>query len=219
MASPLANRSFLALTASQFLGAFNDNVYRQLILLFAMGILVFVTDTWPVSLVVGVAGGILVGTAKVGIIVLIEEVVFRGFFIQYLGAEVRQSVLLSSLLFGMAHIPAMVNSGVRVPFLLVGVASFFALGIALGLSFVRTGNSLALPLGLHLGYNLGYSFLIFVVSVITKQPMTVKYIGPAWLVGQPSWAPESGLTGILVTSALIGCVMVLTTKQMARRTA
>ncbi|MCA8960654.1 MAG: MFS transporter [Planctomycetes bacterium] len=38
MGHPLKNRSFLALTITQCLGAFNDNVYRQFILLLAVGI-------------------------------------------------------------------------------------------------------------------------------------------------------------------------------------
>ena len=38
MSHPLKDRSFLALTISQFLGAFNDNAYRQFILILALSI-------------------------------------------------------------------------------------------------------------------------------------------------------------------------------------
>ena len=38
MSHPLKDRSFLALTASQFLGAFNDNAFKQFILLLAIAL-------------------------------------------------------------------------------------------------------------------------------------------------------------------------------------
>jgi len=187
------------------------------VLLIALGFVTASGAEWPASLVVGVLGGIALGLAKTAILVFVEELVFRGFYIQILGTKLRWSVLISSILFGALHIPTMVKSGLEAMPLLIGVSSFSLLGFALGLSYVGTGKSLILPLGLHFGYNLGYSSLVFVLAAMSRQALAIVYTGPGWLVGQSPWTPESGLLGILVTLALVGVVLVLVCRSNERK--
>jgi membrane protease YdiL (CAAX protease family) len=194
-------------------GTLTGLVVPQLVttLLLVLGFITTTGAKWQVSLFVGVLGGIALGLVKTFITVFIEELVFRGYYIQSLGKNIKWSLLISSLLFGMLHIPGMVNSGLNTTPVLTGVTSFSLLGIALGLSFISTGKSLFLPLGLHFGYNLGYSSLVFVLSAVKGQPLMFKYLGKPWLIGQSPWTPETGVLGILVILLLTGCVMFITT--------
>jgi hypothetical protein len=67
---------------------------------------------------------------------------------------------------------------------------------------LRTGKSLWFPFGLHYGVNISFSLLggFFLVS----------YQAPQWLVGNPAWAPESGILGTLVWLVAIGIVWKIT---------
>jgi len=149
-------------------------------ILLAAGIISASVDRWPVALVTGIVGGIFVGALRSALTVLVEEIVFRGFFIQSLDLTSGQSVAVASLLFGMIHMPAIARSGLSWSSTLIGTLSFFLFGLALALGFVWTGRSLFFPLGLHYGYNLGYSLLTFVIAAIERQPVTLVYEGPVW---------------------------------------
>jgi hypothetical protein len=72
--------------------------------------------------------------------------------------------------------------------MVMGMLIIFVLwGSVLGIGFLYTGKTLWFPSGLHYGNNLSFSLLG------TLMPKT--YLAPAWLVGHPAWAPESGLIG------------------------
>lgn len=201
-------------------GALAGLVVPQLVttLLLVLGFITITGAKWPVSLFVGVLGGIALGLVKTAIMVFIEELVFRGFYIQTLGNKINWSVLASSVMFGTLHIPTMVKSGLSVMPMLIGVISFSMLGFALGLSFVRTGRSLNLPMGLHFGYNLGYSSLLFVLSAVKGQPLMIEHLGKPWLIGQSPWTPETGVIGILVMLLFTGCVLFITTLPVMKKT-
>jgi hypothetical protein len=85
-----------------------------------------------------------------------------------------------------------VASGLSPLLIGIGIVTFVVWGVTLGIGFLRTGNTLWFPFGLHYGYNLGCSLLGGFTAV--------TYHAPRWLIGHPAWAPESGLLGLLVWS-------------------
>lgn len=125
-------------------------------------------------------------------IVAIEEFVFRGFFlnalIQRLGFQV--AAVLSSLLWGASHLTSMVNEGLTLGLILIGMVSFSIWGITLCLCYLEATRSLWLPYGLHLGINLSFSLVGW---FFITQPNA-----PKWWIGHPAWSPESGLIGVIV---------------------
>lgn len=137
---------------------------------------------------------------KIAIIVFIEELVFRGYFLQYFHLNLGRgkAILSSSLLWSFLHLPNMLSSGLGVFLLLIGIVTFILKGYALGIGFLRTKNTLWFPFGLHFGYNLVFSLL---ASLTTE-----SYHTPSWLVGHSDWAPESGLLGILLATAILVAV-------------
>jgi len=129
---------------------------------------------------------------KMIFIAAIEEFVFRGFFPNALMRKMRIqfAIVLSSLLWGVGHLASMVNEGLTLELTIIGMVTFLAEGITLSLGYLKTGNSLWFPYGIHLGANLGFSLLgWFFVS---------KPNAPQWWIGHPSWSPESGLIGVAV---------------------
>ncbi len=172
------------------------------------GSLTLVPTTWPVSLLVGVLGGVLMGVFKTALTVSIEEFVFRGYFLQRfrLDLGVQRAALLSSLLFALAHAPAMLGAELSLMPMLIGLFSWFIFGVALSLGFLRTGSSLWFPWGLHYAYNLGYSLITFGIAAVYGAPITVTYSGPSWWVGDSAWAPESGLLGLLLEVVVLAAV-------------
>jgi len=164
----------------------------------------------------------LLAIVKPALTVLVEELVFRGYFTQRFSFDlpIPWAISLSSLLFALLHIPAMARSELSVMSMLMGLSSWFLLGAALGSGFLRTGNSLCFPWGLHYAYNLSYSMTSVFVSVMHNAPATISYHGPTWLVGHPAWAPESGLLGILLEAAILAiiCWFVQHKKQGASET-
>jgi hypothetical protein len=129
---------------------------------------------------------------KMIFIVALEELVFRGFFLQALnrGRGIWLAIGLSSLLWGVGHLASMVNEGLSPGLIIIGQTTFLAWGITLSLSYLRAGKSLWLPYGLHLGVNLSFSLIgLFFIT----QPNA-----PQWWIGRDPWSPESGLIGTLV---------------------
>jgi membrane protease YdiL (CAAX protease family) len=139
-------------------------------------------------------------------VVAFEEVVFRGYYLQRLRARLSMwpAVLMSALLWALSHLPNMLASGLSAPQLVLGTLTFILWGSVLGIGFLYTGKTLWFPFGLHYGNNLGFSLL---GTLLTK-----TYLAPAWLVGHPAWAPESGLVG-----AAFWAVSFLAAWQIARR--
>jgi len=140
---------------------------------------------------------VLLAVGRTASMVALEELVFRGYFLQRFSFEqgTRLAVLLSSLLWAIMHVPAMVDSGLPPMFVAMGMATFVVWGAALSIGFLHTNNTLWFPLGLHYGYNFGYS-LIGGFTVIT-------YHAPRWLLGHPAWTPESGLLGLLLWATVL----------------
>ena len=93
------------------------------------------------------------GIVKVILIVIIEEIVFRGYYLQKIAQSEKQwvPVLLSSILWSGLHIPNMVNSGLPIVPIIIGMGSFTVFGIALGLAFRYSGKSLWPPWEFTLG--------------------------------------------------------------------
>jgi hypothetical protein len=81
----------------------------------------------------------------------------------------------------------MLVSGLSAPQLVLGMLTFILWGSVLGIGFLYIDKTLWFPFGLHYGNNLSFSLL--------GTLMTNWYLAPAWLVGHPAWAPESGLVG------------------------
>jgi len=165
----------------------------------ATGWITFVPALWSAAILLSVV-------TKVTLVVVVEEVVFRGYLLQHFSFTrgTRQAILLSSLLWALLHLPNMVSSGISLAPLAMGIITFVLIGVALSIGFLHTDNTLWLPLSLHLGYNLSYSFLgLFAAAT---------YHAPQWLVGHPAWAPESGLLGVLLASAILVIVRWTTAK-------
>lgn len=168
----------------------------------ATGWITLVPASWSLANLLG-------AVTKAILVVAVEELVFRGYFLQHFSFTrgTKQAILLSSLLWAFLHLPNMVSSGISLTSLAMGMITFVLIGVALSIGFLRTDNTLWLPLSLHLSYNLSYSFLgVFAAAT---------YHAPPWLVGHPAWAPESGLLGVLLASATLMTIR-WTTVQNAR---
>jgi membrane protease YdiL (CAAX protease family) len=150
------------------------------------------------------AGYIALAFVKTIFIAAIEEFVSRGYFLQRftLGIGAGGAVLLSSALWGMGHLAAMVSEGLSPFSIVVGMLTFIAWGMALSISYLRTAKSLWMPFGLHYGVNVSFSLLgtFFITS----------YQAPQWWIGNPAWAPESGVLGTLAWLLMIGIVWKIT---------
>jgi membrane protease YdiL (CAAX protease family) len=150
------------------------------------------------------AGYIALAFVKTIFIVAIEEFVSRGYFLQRftLGIGAGWAVLLSSVLWGIGHLAAMVSEGLPPFSIVIGMLTFIAWGTALSISCLRTTQSLWMPFGLHYGVNVSFSLLgtFFITS----------YQAPQWWIGNPAWAPESGVLGTLAWLLMIGIVWKIT---------
>jgi uncharacterized protein len=140
------------------------------------------------------------------IVVAIEEIMFRGFFLQELGQRtgVWTAIVLSSLLWGAGHLTSMVSNKLPAGLIVIGMATFLFWGITQSLGFFRAGKSLWLPYGLHLGINLSFSFSLL------GWFYSIQPAGPQWWIGHPAWMPESGFLGVIVWLGLAGVIYMLT---------
>jgi membrane protease YdiL (CAAX protease family) len=144
---------------------------------------------------------------KMLFLVAIEELVFRGFFIQTLGRKTGTglAVLLASLLWGTGHLASMAAAGVEPGLMAIGMVTFILWGILLSIGFLKTDKSLWLPYGIHLGINLSFSLKGW--FFVTERN------APLWWTGHPAFQPETGLIGVLVWGALAagisGCFAIL----------
>lgn len=129
---------------------------------------------------------------KIGIVVAIEEFVFRGFFLNSLSQRQGfwSAILLSSLLWGIGHLSTMADEGLSPASIIIGLTTFLLWGVALCLSYLMAEKSLWLPYGIHLGVNIGFS--------LAGWFLVTQYNAPQWWVGNSAWAPESGLIGTVV---------------------
>jgi len=147
----------------------------------------------PASLpMAGAAMVVLPEVVYMAFIAASEELVFRGYFLQRLsfGQATGLAMLSSSLLWALIHLPAMVDLGLSLVLVAIGMVTLIVWGVALRIGFLHTGNTLWFPFGLHYGYNFSCSLIAGFV--------TIAHHAPRWLVGHPSWGPESGLLGLLL---------------------
>lgn len=160
----------------------------------------WITLAPPSRLMVSSLTLLLLGGVKIAFVVAVEELVFRGYFLQRFcfSLGTRLAVLLSSLLWAIGHLPGMVGSGLSPMVVSIGFVSWTVLGVALGTGFLRNENTLWLPSGLHYGYNFSHS--------LTGTLVEKRHHAPTWWVGDPAWAPESGLLGLLLAVAILAVV-------------
>lgn len=145
----------------------------------------------------GLMSYLLLLIPKMVFVVALEEIVFRGYFLQALSRKsgVWLAAIFSSLLWGAGHLTSMVNSGLTIGYIIIGMTTFLVWGIALSLCYRRAEKSLWLPYGLHLGVNICFSLVGWFFITQPNAPM--------WWIGHPAWSPESGLIGILVWILLV----------------
>jgi len=138
--------------------------------------------------------------------VTVEELVFRGYFLNALREKAGRAaaILLSSFLWGTGHLASMVSAGIQPAQIAVGMATFTMWGCLLCLAYFIGRKSLWLPFGVHLGMNTAFSStgLFF-----QKNPAS-----PQWIVGHPDWSPETGLLGLSFYAAVLA-VLLLTMKR------
>ena len=156
----------------------------------------------PVFIVV--IGYITLTLIKTFMNVAIEEFVFRGYFLHRfaIGIGVVWAALLSSILWGIGHLVAMVREGLSPFSIVMAMLTFTIWGIALCVGCLRNGKSLWFPFGVHYGVNISFSLL--------GGFLLANYQAPQWLVGNPNWVPESGILGVIVWLAVILVVWKIT---------
>jgi membrane protease YdiL (CAAX protease family) len=168
------------------------------------GWIALVLTSWSVA---SLAVIVVLAMVKMAFIVAVEEIIFRGYFLQRFSFSLGTglAVLLSSFLWALMHLPNMMHSGLSLFSVMIGVLTFSIVGAALSIGFLRGDSTLWFPLGLHYGYNMSYS--------LTGGLVVVRYYAPRWWVGHPAWAPESGLLGVLLAVAILGVVEWSTRKE------
>lgn len=130
-----------------------------------------------------------------------EEALFRGYPLQALaeGWGPGWAVVVTSLVFGLAHLP---NPGVTT----VGALNVAAAGAFLGVLYLRTG-SLWWVTGAHLGWNWAHGFLVDLpvsgLDLVDAPLLEGRTAGPAWLSGG-DFGPEGSL---LATVVLLGATV------------
>ena len=126
-----------------------------------------------------------------------EELIFRGYQLQYLieGLNLTKGLLLSSLFFACAHLFNPYAS-------IQSTLGIFASGLFLAYGWIRT-RQLWLPIGLHIGWNFfeGVIFGFPVSGTATSRLISHTVNGPEFLTGG-DFGPEAGL--ILLPALAIG---------------
>lgn len=149
-----------------------------------------------------------VGTLALGAwffawVVLLEELLFRGFLFQRMvdGIGAWPALLAMAVLFALAHWG---NPGMEGP-TLVWASIDTALGaMLLGLAYLRT-RRLALPIGIHFGWNWAQGALLgFDVSGLDQAGWLLpELLGkPQWLTGG-EFGPEASVFAVLVDAVAV----------------
>lgn len=184
-------------------------------------------------LLTGLAGGLFLATATIGVLALLgryqitgwgsvsgaltvvgmmcavavaEEVVFRGAVLRLLEQRWGTWPALggSGALFGLVHL---VNPSAS---LWGTTAIAVEAGLMLGAAYVAT-RSLWLPIGLHLGWNVT---IVAVFGTVTSGAeaqgalVTAGTSGPTWLTGG-DFGPEASVVAVLLCSAVTAVLLVL----------
>jgi membrane protease YdiL (CAAX protease family) len=137
-----------------------------------------------------------------------EEIINRSILLSglaiALGGRGKTAVLITSVIFGLAHFT---NPGGSVVSALGNALG----GLIYGYAFVMSGR-LWLPIGLHLAWNLVQGPVLgFPVSGLAAGGLQHIYdLGPAWLTGG-TYGPEAGAVGIAFRFVVIALVFVYVT--------
>ncbi len=127
------------------------------------------------------------------LVALVEETVFRGYFLQrlLLSLDEKYAIFLSSVTFGILHF---FNPNVN----FLGFMMISTMGVLLGLCYLET-RSLYLPIGLHFAWNYFEGFVYgFPVSGREIEGLFLtKVEGPAWLTGG-AFGPEGSFIGLTI---------------------
>ncbi len=131
-----------------------------------------------------------------------EELIFRGYLLQNLaeGIGIRWAVVLSSIIFGVAHLPN-TNSSVLSGIIITLITFLLVLG------WLRTGQ-LWIPFGLHAGWNffMGPIFGFPVSGMVEESLVNQITTGPEWITGG-GFGPEGGL--IVLPIVILGFISLL----------
>ena len=150
------------------------------------------------------AGGLGLGGLLVALLTLLcvgagEELVMRGVLLQQVGRGwgVRAGVVVSSLVFGLFHLPNVFVAEVEPAVGLIAVLVLVALGGVFAYATLLT-RGLWLPAALHASWNFAQGPLLgFPISGQPSHGLVQPLVrGPAWVTGG-AFGPEGGLVGIL----------------------
>ena len=98
-------------------------------------------------------------------------------------------MLLSSLMIALLLLLNLFMSQLLAWQILLALCSLLFLGMALAISFLRTGRTPRFPWALHLAYNLVFGLHGIFFRIDRR--------GPTWWVGNAEWASESGMLGVV----------------------
>jgi membrane protease YdiL (CAAX protease family) len=128
-----------------------------------------------------------------------EELIMRGVLLQQVarGWGVRAGVIVSSVLFGLMHLPNALAAQVEPSVAGIALVLIGLLGVMFACAYLWT-RSLWLPAALHLSWNFAQGPLLgFPVSGTTAPSiLETRVAGPAWLTGG-AFGPEGGLVGLV----------------------
>ena len=137
--------------------------------------------------------GLIVGLAKMAFVGVFEEVLSRAIVFRLIERSLGSlaALVISSLLFGLAHLPG--NSSGALPVLIAVVA-----GALFGAGYLVT-RRLWLCTGLHIGWNftLGHLFSITVSGHPSEGLLAGSLTGPTWLTGG-AYGLEGSIFALLV---------------------
>lgn len=136
-------------------------------------------------------------------VVLLEELLFRGFVFQRLidGIGARAAIGATAVLFAVAHWG---NPGLEGASFVVATVDTALGAVLLGLAYLRT-SSLALPIGIHFGWNwVQGSVLGFDVSGLEQAGWLLPRLldQPQWMTGG-AFGPEASVFAVLVDGAAV----------------
>ncbi|WP_431046421.1 lysostaphin resistance A-like protein [Roseateles sp. L2-2] len=141
--------------------------------------------------------------AEMTLAAVLEELLFRGVLLRVLLGRlgVGPAMAISSLLFGLGHLPTEGFSAVA--FLAIMVA-----GALLSAAYLVHGR-LWLPIGLHFGWNFATTALFGLSSSGNKTLGVLHTVlsGPAWLTGGPFGVEASTVTLAVTAAATVGLLV------------
>jgi hypothetical protein len=135
-----------------------------------------------------------------------EEVVFRGYFLNNLTAWLgwRGGVIAQAVLFGLIHMGNLSGQSASQQITaLFALPSLILIGVFFALAYGRTG-SLWFPIGFHWGWNffLGCVFSLPVSGIPTFRVLDIEVNGPSWLTGGAFGAEGSLLLPVVLLTLI-----------------